>query len=128
MALSVLNHLKKQTNTQINELVQEMKIESSKTLEHYAYSGENKIGEFTKNYSDYAGEEYDIYFIVGNQNSQEAYHYPNGTKTLLSPSFASNTLNATIDGILYSFNFNKGENFYFVIIQKLNGEKYILRG
>ena len=131
--ISIVNQSKKETNTRIYELSKEMKIESSKVIEYYANTSDNKIENFTKEYSEYVGQETNIYFITGNRTSsfQEVYNYTNGTKmNITSFTFDSgeNTLNVTIEEKLYSFEFEKGENFYFIITQTDGDEKYILRG
>jgi hypothetical protein len=129
--ISGVNQSKKETNTKIYELQKEMRIESSKVLEYYALTGNNKIENFTKEYSNYAGQETNIYFITGNRTTQQVYNYTNGNKmNLNSFSFnsANNILSATIEGKIYSFEFEKGENFYFIITQKEEDEIYILRG
>jgi hypothetical protein len=131
--ISGVNQSKKETNTKIYELQKEMRIESSKVLEYYALTGNNRIENFTKEYSNYAGQETNIYFITGNRTptTQQVYNYTNGNKmNLNSFSFNSenNVLSATIEGKVYSFYFEKGENFYFIITQKEKNEIYILRG
>jgi len=129
--ISVVNESKKETNTRIYELSKEMKIESSKVMEYYSYTGYNQIEDFTKKYSEYVGERTDIYFILGNLTTQEVYTYTGGESINITELFfdqTENILNATIEEQLYSFNFEKGENFYFVIIQKEGDEEYILRG
>jgi len=129
--ISVVNESRKETNTRVYELSKEMKIESSKVMEYYAYTGNNQIENFTKKYSEYAGQEINIYFITGNRTLQKAYNCTGGNRkniTDLDFDSVGNILNMTIEEKIYSFNFEKGENFYFVITQKEGDEEYILRG
>jgi hypothetical protein len=129
--ISVSNQSKKETNTRIYELSKEMKIESSKIMEYYAYTRDNKIENFTKEYSEYAGGKKNIYFITGNQTTQEVYNYTNGNKVDINSGtfdMIQNTLNVTIEGKNYIFEFEKGENFYFIITQKEEDNEYILKG
>lgn len=129
--LSIVNQSKKETNTRIYELQKEMKIESSKVMEYYANTGNDKVEYFTKNYSKYAGYGINIYSITGDLSTREVYNYTNGIKGT-TPSYefneAQNTLNVTIEEKSYSFKFESGKNFYFVITQKNGNEKYILTG
>jgi hypothetical protein len=129
--LSIVNQSKKETNTRIYELQKEMKIESSKVMEYYANTGNDKIEDFTKNYSKYAGYGINIYSITGDLITREVYNYTNGVKGATPPydfDEAQNTLNVTIEEKLYSFKFESGKNFYFVLTQKNGNEKYILIG
>jgi len=128
--ISVVNQSKKETNMIIYEISKEMKIESSKVIEYSAYTGNNRIEDFTKKYAEYAGQETNIYFITGNlaTATQEVYNYTNGIKTTIPSNIEGNVLDTILEGQTYSFEFKKGENFYFVIIREENDEKYVLRG
>lgn len=130
--VSVANQSKKETNEEIYALNQEMKIESARVLEYFAYTGDNKIGNFTQKYSEYSREGgADIYYIVGNSALQEVYNYTEGEKQNLENFVfdpVEEVLNVTIKGREYLFNFEKGENFYFIISQSKDGEEYVLVG
>jgi len=127
--ISVVNQSKKETNTRIYELSKEMKIESSKVMEYSVNTGNTaNMEDFTKEYSEYAGQGINIYFITGNRAAQEVYNYTNGLKNTIPSSMNGNTLETTIEGMDHSFEFEKGENFYFIITQNEGDEKYILEG
>lgn len=134
LLINTVNKLEKETNTRIYELQKEMKIESSKVIEYYANTEDiDKIEDFTKKYAQYSGKGINIYFITGNTSlgCQQVYNYTNGNKMDITPidfDSVQNITTATIEGKLYSFKFEKGENFYFIIIQKERGETYILTG
>jgi hypothetical protein len=108
-----------------------MKIESSKVMEYSAYTGDDKIENFTKEYSEYAGQGMNIYFIIGNRTNQQVYNYTNGNKMSITGfTFdpTENILNVTIEEKQYPLKFEKGENFYFIITQREDDEVYISKG
>jgi hypothetical protein len=129
--LSIVNQSKKETNDRIYELQKEMKIESLKVMEYYANTENDKIENFTKKYSEYAGYGINVYSIAGNLSNPQIYNYTNGikgTEPSSIPDNSQNTLNVTIEEKLYSFKFESGKNFYFVLTQKNGNEMYILTG
>jgi hypothetical protein len=129
--ISTVNYSEKKTNTRVYELNKEMKIESSKVMEYSAYTGDDKIENFTKEYSEYAGQGMNIYFIIGNRTNQQVYNYTNGNKMSITGfTFdpTENILNVTIEEKQYPLKFEKGENFYFIITQREDDEVYISKG
>lgn len=126
--ISVINHSKKQTNTRLEELGKEMKMESLKAIEYSANTEDDKIENFTEKYSAYAGRDVNIYFITGGISSPEVYNYTDGVKNPLDFTPNGNIIETTIEGRAYSFEFKKGKNFYFIITQEKDEEKYILTG
>ncbi|MFH1365229.1 MAG: hypothetical protein ABIH28_01445 [archaeon] len=132
--MDVLNSSKKENSTKIEEISKEIKIESSKVIEYSSNTGDEKIEDFTKKYSEYAGKEVNIYFITGEVDASwviinsEVYNYAEGVKENLAFTLDGNILNTNINEKTYSFDFKKGKNFYFIIVQNMGDEKYILRG
>lgn len=124
--MSVMNSSKTETFSKIYEIQKEIRLESSKVIEYSSNTGDNRIEDFTKNYSNYSGKGIKIYYITGDLLDQEVYNYTNGEKNSLNFNFEEDTLNTTIEEKEYYFKFEKGENFHFIIIEEMGEEKYLL--
>ncbi len=118
----------KTTSSRIYELSRELKIESSKSLEYYSNTDDNQMENFTREFSEYSGKDVNIYFIRGNTSSPEVYNYTNSVKNPIAFTQSDSTVNTTIEGKSYAFEFKKGENFYFVIARNTDEERYVLKG
>ncbi len=125
--LAVTNYSKKNKNSIVYELAEELKIESSKVLDNGAVTGNYKWDEFTKNFSDYAGKNINIIYIVGNSSTINAFKYDETGEKRVVPSIYINEqiiINAGA-GLSRKFNIREGENFYFIIYQDIEGERYV---
>lgn len=124
---SVTNYSKREKNTRVNELAEELKTEGQKILEIGAATGNYPWDSFTKNFSVYAGEDVEVVYVIGNQTECVLFRYDeNGNKVydiLSTPQ--GNILGVSYDQAGAYFNIRPGENFYFIIIQNINGEKYV---
>jgi hypothetical protein len=128
---TVANYSKKKEDTRVYELAQELEIESSKMLEYSLETGTSPWDSFTKNFSEYAGKDVNILYIIGNITMPlEVYSY---NKTGQRNDLVGPYLNGTDNyyyvndylGSNYKFKIREGKNFYFIITQEINGDKYV---
>ncbi len=125
----ISNYAKKESYVRIEEIGKELEIESQKVLDYKTYSGQDKLSDFGEDYSSYIGADMEFYFITGDENNLDAYKYLNGYETQLSdPVIEEGKIIFTLEEETYEFNLNPGENFYFIIIQEIKGEKYVFTG
>lgn len=126
----VFNYSKRPKTPNIYELGEELKIESGKVLDYGAVTGSYPWDEFTKNFTDYAGKEIKITYIVGSLGgiggSYEAFYYENNLKKGATSYLNDPILTVTHNNLNYSFAFKKGENFYFVMSQSVEGEYHVI--
>ena len=110
----------------VYNLGEELKTESAGMLDYGAVTGNYRWDEFTKNFSDYAGKDINITFIVGSLGSPDIYRYnEDGNKEIVSSSLNGNLLSITANNINYEFVLRPGENFYFIMSQDIGGERYV---
>jgi hypothetical protein len=123
----ITNSSTKKTSTRVPVLREELQTESSKILDLGAITGNYRWNDFTKNFTDYAGKDVAITYLIGNQSSFEAFNYTNGIKTSVAYTNTSSPVIVTIqlNNLDYKFLMRKGQNFYFIIVQNINGEVYI---
>ena len=130
--ITVFNYSKKEENVIVNDLENELKIESQKVLDYSFVSGDDKISQFGKDYSSYIGNEIEIHFITGKDPNIKAYQYINRIEVDSSENLQidnqNNKIIFTLDGTDYEFDLTSGENFYFIISQQLKGETYVATG
>src|SRR3989344_4359979 len=144
---AISNYSKKEKSPGLEELKEEIRIESEKTLDYGVNNGFNStqiywlMQNFTNYYVNYEGRNgKDIYFIFGNANNITVSGYQEEDKTISVSSGSSQaTITQTkgsftggidpagtnvaisIDGDAYSFNLSAAENFYFIIAQNTGG-------
>ncbi|MBR9702309.1 hypothetical protein GOV13_05310 [Candidatus Pacearchaeota archaeon] len=120
---TISNYSKKMGGTKIIELGEELKVEGARVLDYNIINDEDKIEDFTITFSEYAGEDVEIYYIFGKESGLELY---NGTGFMSPLGSVDGKIQATIEGVGYDFDLKSGENFYFVILQEIEGEYYIV--
>ena len=151
---AISNYSKKEKSPGLEELKEEIRIESEKTLDYGVNNGFNStqiywlMQNFTNYYVNYEGRNgKDIYFIFGNANNITVSGYQEEDKTISVSSGSSQaTITQTkgsftggidpagtnvalsIDGDAYSFNLSAAENFYFIIAQNTGGGEYVITG
>ena len=150
---TISNYYKEKSSTKIYDLGEEIGIESSEVLDYGTINDdvdyEELIGHFTGIYSKYAGEDKEIYFIFGNKENIVAYTYesvvsgsialpfPGGgspgltLKNRIKKDLPINKEESKIlikikDDISQEFELKPGENFYYVIFQKIGEEQHIV--
>jgi len=161
----VSNSLKKNSGIKLQDSGEELNFESGQVLE-YGVTHETNLTKlvthFTTSYDEYAGENKEILFIVGNPDLEtygtgdpisvgdlEVYSYSDtvtgtigvtlgtGAETSLEiTERLKTTISATkksgeevsvdFNDQIYTFEIKPGENFYFVISQTIDDEKFIV--
>ena len=151
---AVANYSKKEGNPGIDELKEEIKIESEKTLDYGTNNTFNStqmnqlLQNFTNYYINYEGRTgKNLYFVFGNSNNITVAGYQDSDKIVSIVSGSSqvtitqtagnftgsitpsgNSLILYIDRNPHNFNLSSAENFYFVISQNASGGEYVITG
>lgn len=129
-SISVINYSQKGKSVLVDEMKEELQIETQNVLDYgERNSVPGQIRSFGQNYSDYR-KEADIYFIYGENSSLEAYKYSGGSEEDFSSNIAieSDKIKFSLENDVYEFNLEEGENFYFIISQKIKGDEYVSVG
>ena len=151
---AVSNYSKKEESPGINDLSEEIQIESAKTLDYGIKNGLTQpqmnqlMKNFTSYYVNYEGRsQKSLYFIFGTRSNITVSGYQEEGKTILVKSGTSqatittqpgdftgsldpqeNGLTFDIDGNSYVFDLSPAENFYFVTTQNVGGGEYVVTG
>jgi len=145
----ISNYSKKREAVKLYDLGQELGIESENVLDYGTYNELNEsemtalLQQFVEEYTSYAGEGKSLYFIFGNSEKITIIAYQelaadvyvdvgegplalaiDGEPQEFSPT--GNKVVITIGEHEYKFILKKGENFYFVISQEIQGEEYVV--
>lgn len=133
VALSVaINYSTRTSSQDTEEVAKTLSIESERVLDHDTYNSENEFEDFSMRFSEYAGEDKDIYFIIVNGqdiDDRKAYQYSGEDKVDLSGDLSvGNDVQFDLDGREYHFELEEGKNFYYVIAQDKGGERYVFTG
>lgn len=154
--IAISNYSKQSSSIKLYDLGKELEIESVRVLDYGIYNTfdekqmANLLQGFIELYSDYGGEVEKIIFIFGNTNNITVMGYQDlKDETILveigeisasliltqgetaSETYelsGSSTVIIVIEGVLYKFELNPGENFYFIIAQEIEGEEYVVVG
>ena len=153
--ITISNYTAPKDNVKLYDLGQQLGIESQNVLDYGTYSQLNDsqmkvlMESFIRNYEAYMGGDKNIYFVFGNSQkinvigyqdianesvciklniySSECVPYTQIGTTTEYPSTTTLTKVAiNIGGNEYQFSLKSGENFYFVIWQKVGGEKHVV--
>lgn len=149
----VSNYIQKDEFVRIDNLDEEIKIESASLLDYGLYndlseaSFQSTFSNFTDNYVENYGNNQDIYFLFGSQSNitlkgkQESdgeVILGNGTINISvssgSDSFlgniipASNKVYVYLKSKEYAFDLNTNKNFYYIIVEKIGNSEYIKTG
>ncbi len=148
------NYSKKEESPGINELRDEIRIESAKTLDYGISKGFNQaqmyqlMKNFTNYYVTYEGRnKKNLYFLFGTRSNLTISGYQEKSQTVTASSGSSQTviteqagnftgsfdpsgneLTLYIDSNPYNFNLSSAENFYFVVTENVGGGEYIVTG
>jgi hypothetical protein len=154
--VAISNYSKTKSYNLGEKLKEELKIESMKVLDYGTYNDLDEdakrilLENFITSYIAYEGKESDLYFIFGNREKVVIMGYQElatgiyvdigegesileiGKEGNFSGEFDINPGNYKIvlktNGNEYLFTLKPGENFYFVISQRIDGEQYIVTG
>jgi len=123
---AISNYSKTKKSSRVYDLKAELSIEGGKILDYGAISGTYEWDGFTQNFSNYAGNDIEIVYIVGILGSEEVYKYNDlGEKETIDHALNSEIVSLTFEGNDYSFKLKPGQNFYFIISQHLDQEYYV---
>ena len=150
--VSISNYSKKESDVELQNLKEGIQIESAYVIDYWLYNKLSQtefytlLSNFTKNYINYEGKDKDLYFVFGNQNNITVTGYQKTEKEVSISSGSSqiitneageftggidpgtDTILLSIDDMTYEFKLNRGENFYFVLSQKVNKGEYVITG
>lgn len=148
----ISNSPKKDIPVKLYDLKQELGIESQNILEYGTYNELNEtemkmlLQNFVTEYVAYAGADKNLYFIFGNSEKIVIMVYQNLVNESASVDVGSGNIPLIIDGSPqeftpggndvtikigtndYKFKLKTGENFYFVISEEVQGERYVVTG
>jgi len=131
----ISNYLAKKESIKLYDLGEELGIESENVLDFGTYNEFNEsemetlLREFVETYAAYIEEGIEIYFIFGDADEITVVGYKELEEVpFISAEIIEKKVIVTINGIEYEFKLKKGENFYFVISQEIEGEQYVVTG
>jgi len=152
---AVQNYTQKQSSIRLYDVKDELGIEGGKVLDYGTYNAasdaekEQLILDFISNYTEYAGEGRNLYFVFGNHNKIYVIKYEEVATGSISvslgdvtssldifetgessdiyyPEKEDTTITITIGDLDYTFELKRGENFYFIISQEIGGEQHVV--
>ena len=127
--VTISNYIQKSQTVIVNDLKEELKIETQKVLEYEASQGGNPMNQYGLDYSKHIGSDIELYFIMGEDPDVEAYKYINGNETQLAdPEVVDEKIIFNLEGINYEFDLMASENFYYLILQEIKGECFVATG
>lgn len=146
---TVSNYSKKDKSFEVYDLKEELQIESENIFDYGTYnelspaSMDDLLHNFTQSYIDSESNDKDLYFIFGDktgitlkgfQKSPQTVLLNNAIITTSSGEFVGginpigNDIDVSIAGNNYKFKLEPGENFYFIISQKIGDNEYVVTG
>ena len=151
---AIKNYTQKKEVIKLYNLGDELKIESENVLDYGTYNGFEKeemeefLIKFIESYADYASEGKNLYFLFGNNQKFNFIAYQElATKISIDIGEGINIVQTndvgelkeffpedgeidkviiTIEDLVYEFDLEQGENFYFIISQEIEGEQYVV--
>ncbi len=132
-----INYSTRRTSIEIDNLKEELEIESEKVIDYAVTNNINKnllLDNFTKLFDSYAGKDTEIYFITGEYllngtHTMNTFTY-NSTGKEYQPTVVGTQSNELImldkEGQANYFYLNEGTNFFFVIKKNIGGEMYVV--
>ena len=144
----VQNYARSKPRITVYDLAKELNIEGWKVTEYGIVQMEDKRQNFSGKYEQYAGEGLKMFFIYGDageirvfesNRSDEGKIYLGSVGTAItgtrlvnrSAEFTDIDTNnqkitvKNVEGKDYDFELKEGENFYFIIIEKIGDEVYV---
>jgi len=127
--IAIANYIQKSQTVIVNDLKEELKIETQKVLEYdIGHAGET-MREYGVDYSKHLGSGIELYFIMGEDPNIRAYKYVNGVETPMDdPAVVDGKIIFTLNEIDYEFDLMSSENFYYLISQEIKGECFVATG
>ncbi len=145
--IAITNYSKKSSGVGLDEIEQELEIESEQFVNYVTYnelSQEEKFRdfhEFVNDYVDYRGSDKNFYFIfgtkenltlAGSQNQEATVSIDSVPVIDVSGEFsesidpAGNNVVIIIGPTTYEFGLKEGENFYYIVSKNINGGEYVI--
>jgi hypothetical protein len=124
--LTISNYSIKKERSSVYDLSEELKIEGEKVIDYETTTSESVFDDFAERYSDYAGNNIDIYFIYGELGSMEVFKYEQDERDDYSYGMDGNNLTISLEGVDYSFELKEGRNFHFIMLEKAEEEEYVV--
>ena len=125
--VAITNYYKTKSSVQINDLKKELEIESSEVLDYIIQNPEaDKLDEFTRDFSKYAGKEVEIIYITDASGDLEVYKYNEDSQKEIVPFTGTNSITIVSNNFEYEFGLTEGIDFYFIISQTIGGEHYVV--
>ncbi len=130
--LVIVNYTKKGSTDIVEDMGDELKIETQKVLEYDLVQGEEKMRQFGKDYSTYVGSDIELYFITGENPNIKAYKYFSNIEIDVTEDLTIDEVEdkifLEIDEIAYEFELTSGENFYFLVSKEIEEERFVATG
>jgi hypothetical protein len=148
----VMNYSKKQDSGNLENLKEELQIESENVLDYGAYNElsdsdmKSLLTDFSKNYTTAKGKDKNLYFIFGKEGTDSLkvvasqsleetakINVGNGivdldiTQEGVSFSPLGNQVSLIVNDFTHDFILEEGENFYFLISQEIGGGVYVTK-
>lgn len=127
---ATLNNSSRESTNIAEDIAVELRIEGENVLDYEENTGTNVfVDQFSRDYSVYAGEDKDIYFIVVDKSTgfQDAYIYTNGQKVPLeSDLVVGEEIVFRYDSRNYNFKLEEGKSFYYIIVYETGGDRYVV--
>ncbi len=127
---ATLNNSSRESTNVADEIGVELRIEGENVLDYEENTGANVfIDQFSRDYSAYAGEDKDVYFIVVDKSTgfQDAYIYTQGQKVSLESDLnVGENVVFRYDGRNYEFKLEEGKSFYYIIVYDRGGDRYVV--
>ena len=137
---TVSNYSRKSEYIRLYDLKTELGIESGRVIDYGIYNSRNQVEDFLTNYTERLGSEKEVYYIYGDAVSVTFYGNkdvegkvsiepqlapPLYKKTFTNPTGIKTAI-ITLNDREYKFDLQKGQNFYFVITQVVQDERYVV--
>ena len=124
--ITISNYSKKTNFSTFYYTADDIQTESEKVIDYSLVNDDPLvIDKFTKNVSKYVDDDTKIYFITGEDTNIEAYTYDINGKLMLNAEIINEKIVLKIDNTNYSFDLTEGKHFYFIMIKKFKGDKYV---
>jgi hypothetical protein len=146
--ITVSNYSKKEMSFEVYDLKEELQIESENVIDYGIYNEFSQtemhelLDNFVQIYIDSESNDKDLYFVFGNENNMTLKGFQKSNQTVrLNNAIITTSPGAFVGGInpvgdlkvliaenTYDFKLESGENFYFIIFQKIGGDEYVVTG
>lgn len=127
--LTITNYSFKRDYRNIYDFQEELRIEGEKVMDYETVNPSSHVfDDFAKKYSKYIEGQKEIYFIVGERGDLDVFKYTGEDKEDCNDQVTMdvNTLIFELDNHNYEFEIKEGQNLHFIIIEKVDGEKYVV--